>query len=380
MTEQAANTPAQMSQQPEDEGLDAPAQAASKSSKKGLPKAAIITAVLALVAILLVLFVWKLPPFSSAVQRTENAYVRGQVTVVAPQVSGYITEVLVKDFQNVAKGQPLFRIDSRIYTQRLEQAKANLASAESQLANSAQTTASREATVSARNADLASARAELARAQADMARVSDLAVDGSVSLRERDQARATLRTAEARVGQVQANIEVARQDVRATGVSRGGLEAAVEAARAAVRLAEIDLANTAIVAPEAGQVGQVGGRLGQYVTAGSQLVSLVPPQLWVIANFKERQAGMMVKGQEATVTVDALGDREFTGRIESISPATGSEFAVLPAQNATGNFTKISQRLPVRIVLDSGQQGLDKLRPGLSVVARVNTASVRESR
>lgn len=380
MTDQPLNSPVPTTPQPEDEGLETPPQVESKPKKKGVPKAAIITAVLALVAVLLVLFVWKLPPFTSSVERTENAYVRGQVTVVAPQVNGYITEVLVQDFQNVTMGQSLFRIDDRIYAQRLEQSKANLASAESQLANSAQTTASREATVSARSAELASARAELARAQADMARVRELAEDGSVSLRERDQVMAVLRQAEARVGQVQANIEVARQDVRSTGVSRGGLESAVEAARAAVRLAQIDLANTVIVAPEAGQVGQVGARLGQYVTAGSQLVSLVPPQLWVIANFKERQAGKMIAGQKATITVDALGDHEFTGRIESISPATGSEFAVLPAQNATGNFTKISQRLPVRIVLDSGQQGLERLRPGLSVVARVDTASTRESR
>lgn len=200
MTDQPQNTPTQPSPQPEDEGLETLTQVESKPKNKGLPKAAIITAVLALAAVLLVLFVWKLPPFSSPVERTENAYVRGQVTVVAPQVNGYITEVLVKDFQNVTKGQPLFRIDDRIYAQRLEQAKANLASAESQLANSAQTTASREATVSARSAELASARAELARAQADMARVSELAEDGSVSLRERDQAMATLRTAEARVG------------------------------------------------------------------------------------------------------------------------------------------------------------------------------------
>lgn len=380
MNDQTVNPPAPPLQQPEDKGLDTPPQREASPKKKGLPKAAIVTAGLAIAAVLAVLFVWRLPPFDSPVERTENAYVRGQVTVVAPQVNGYIAEVLVKDFQTVTKGQPLFRIDDRIYAQRLAQAKANLASAQSQLANSAQTTASREATVSARQAELTSAHAELTRAQADMARVSDLAEDGSVSLRERDQVRAALRTAEARVGQVQANIEVARQDVRSTGVSRGGLEAAVQAARAAVELAEIDLANTLIRAPEAGQVGQVGARLGQYVTAGSQLVSLVPPQLWVIANFKERQAGQMITGQKATVTVDALDDRKFTGRVESVSPATGSEFAVLPAQNATGNFTKISQRLPVKIVLDAGQPGLDRLRPGLSVVARVDTASARESR
>lgn len=275
----------------------------------------------------------------------------------------------------------MFRIDDRVYRQRLEQANANLAGARAQLANSAQTGASRQATVGARDAELASARAQLQRAQADMARVADLAADGSVSLRERDQTEAALQSARAAVRQAEAVREVARQDVTSVGVSREGLEASVAAARAAVRLAEIDLANTIITAPEAGQLGQIGARRGQYVTAGSQLVSLVPPQFWVIANFKERQAGRMTEGQAATVTVDALGDRRFSGRIQQISPATGSEFAVLPAQNATGNFTKVAQRLPVRIVLNAGQEGLARLRPGMSVVARVDTASpARETR
>lgn len=212
-----------------------------------------------------------------------------------------------------------------------------------------------------------------------MVRVADLAADGSVSLRERDQAESTLKSAQAAVRQAQAGREVALQDERSVGVSRHGLVAAVEGAKAAVRLAEIDLANTVITAPEAGRVGQVGARRGQYVTAGTQLVSLVPPQLWVIANFKERQAGRMVEGQAATVTIDALGDKQFRGRIQQISPATGSEFAVLPAQNATGNFTKVAQRLPVRIALDPGQEGLQRLRPGMSVVTRVDTASAGDT-
>lgn len=380
MTEQPTHSSSPPPSQPEDEGLTVPNDTEMEEIKRPRPRAAIITAILVVLGVLLILFVWKLPPFTSSIERTENAYVRGQVTVIAPQVNGYIKEVLVQDFQSVKTGQALFQIDDRIFAQRLDQAKANLASAQAQLANSTQTSASREATVSARNAEYNSAKAELARAQADMARVSDLATDGSVSLRERDQVRAALRTAEARVGQAQASIEVARQDVTSTTVSRGGLEAAVEGARAVVRLAQIDLDNTVIRAPNHGQVGQVGARVGQYVTAGSQLVSLVPTQLWVIANFKERQAGHMLIGQKATVSVDALGDQEFTGRIENISPATGSEFAVLPAQNATGNFTKISQRLPVRIMLDKGQDGLNKLRPGLSVVAKVDTASKPEKR
>lgn len=362
---------------------EAAAQAAPASSApppgRRFPWAGVITAVVAVAGILLVLYAWKLPPFSTAEQRTENAYVRGRVTVISPQVNGYVTAVLVQDFQRVKAGDPLFRIDDRIYRQRLEQAQAALAAREAELSDLSQKGAARQAALTARQAEIGSAEAQLARAQADMARVADLAADGSVSLRERDQAQATLRAAQAAVNQTRAAAEIARQDIRSVPVTRQGLEAAVEGARAAVRLAEIDLANTVVAAPEAGQVGQVGARLGQYVTAGTQLVSIVPPQSWIIANFKEGQTGRMLIGQRASVSVDALGDRRFTGRVQEISPATGSEFAVLPAQNATGNFTKVAQRLPVRIVLDANQAGLERLRPGMSVVARVDTASRAEA-
>lgn len=292
-----------------------------------------IASVLALAAILAILFAWRLPPFASAIERTENAYVRGQVTTMAPQLSGYVDEVLVQDFQSVEAGQELVRIDQRIYRQRLDQARATLA---------------------ARRADLASARAQRTRAQADIARASDLAVDGSISLRERDQSRATELSASASVAQALA---------------------AVEAARASVQLAEIDLANTVIRAPIAGQLGQVSVRRGQYVTAGTQLLTLTPPGVWVIANFKERQVGRMRPGQRTIITVDALGDARLTGRVEMLSPATGSEFSLIPANNATGNFTKIAQRIPVRIAIDANQEAAALLRPGMSVVARVDTSS-----
>uniref|UniRef100_B0T9Y5 Secretion protein HlyD family protein n=1 Tax=Caulobacter sp. (strain K31) TaxID=366602 RepID=B0T9Y5_CAUSK len=341
------------------------------------PVPTLVAVCLGLVAILLILFAWKLPPFSGAGERTDNAYIRGRVTIVSPQVSGYVAEVRVKDFDNVEAGQALFRVDDRIYRQRLDQAKATLAARQADLDNATQTGASRRATLGARVAEVGSAEAQLVRAQADMARVSELALDGSVSLRERDQSLAGLRAAEATVRQAAAGRDVAEQDVVAVGVNREALVAAVEGARAAVRLAEIDLSNTVITVTENGQLGQVGARLGQYVTAGSQLVSLVPPSYWVIANFKERQTSRMAVGQKVHVSVDALGDRHLAGRIEQISPATGSEFAVLPAQNATGNFTKIAQRLPVRIALDPGQQGLERIRPGMSVVAYVDTPGER---
>ncbi|PLR22144.1 secretion protein HlyD [Caulobacter zeae] len=373
MTDAAAPPPPTApSPQPEDRAAAA-APPPARPKPPGL-RAIVLTAAVTLAVVLLILFLWKLPPFAGSVQRTDNAYVRGQVTVIAPQLSGYVTKVLVQDFQTVRAGQPLVEIDRRIYGQRLDQARATLAAREADLANSTQAQASREAALAARHADIGSAQAQLERARADMARVADLATDGSVSLRERDQARAALRAAEAQVVAAQAGRDIARQDVRSVGVSRQGLEAAVAAARAALRLAQIDMDNTLVLAPTDGQLGQIGVRQGQFVTAGTQLVSLVPPQRWIIANFKERQAGRMRPGQPASVTVDALADRRFHGRIEQISPATGSEFSILPAQNATGNFTKIAQRLPVRIVLDAGQADLARLRPGMSVEAQVDLA------
>lgn len=371
MTDATPSAP-QPAPQPEDRAAAAAPPPARPKPPSGY--AIFLTAMITLGVIVLILFLWKLPPFGGSVQRTDNAYVRGQVTVVAPQLSGYVVKVMAQDFQTVRKGQPLFEIDQRIYAQRVDQARATLAAREADLANSAQAQAAREAALKSREADIGSAQAQVERARADMARVAELATDGSVSLRERDQARAALRAAEAALASAKAGGEIARQDIRSVGVSREGLQAAVAAAKAALRLAEIDLANTIVAAPADGQLGQVGVRQGQWATAGTQLVSLVPPQRWVIANFKERQAGRMSPGQPASVTVDALGDQRFTGRVEQVSPATGSEFSILPPQNATGNFTKIAQRLPVRIVLDAGQKDLARLRPGMSVQAEVDTA------
>ncbi len=144
-------------------------------------------------------------------------------------------------------------------------------------------------------------------------------------------------------------------------------------AEAAVHLAEIDLQNTRIVAPEDGRLGEVGARLGQYVSAGTQLLALVPKRFWVVANFKETQLSGMKVGQPATFVVDALPDEKLHGRVERFSPATGSEFSVLKADNATGNFTKVAQRLPVRIAIDDGQDLANRLAPGMSVVVSIDT-------
>ena len=334
----------------------------------------IIIALLAVAGVCAVLAAWRLPPFATSYQSTDNAYVRGRTTVISPQVSGYVTQVLVRDFADVKQGDPLVKIDDRIYRQRVDQAQAQVDAQAATLANSRQTAASREATFAAQDAAVANAAAQLMRAQADMARVNDLVTDGSVSLRERDQTLAALRQAQAQVQQAKAAREIARQDIRTVEVGRGGQKAGVSGAEAARSLARIDLANTVIRAPETGRLSEVGVRLGQYVTAGSQLMFLVPPETWVIANFKEAQTAKMVVGQPASFTVDGLANARLTGHVERISPAAGSEFAVLKADNATGNFTKVPQRIAVRIRVDAGQPLSARLRPGMSVQARVDTA------
>jgi multidrug resistance efflux pump len=341
------------------------------------PRRALSMIVFGLMAVLgasSALYAWGLPPFVRAVEVTDDAQVRGHTTIIAPQVNGYVAEVLVRDFQTVRAGDPLARIDDRIYRQRLEQAEAQLASQLAALANSAQSQRSGQAGVTGQEAAVGGALAQLARAEADMRRVDELVEAGSVSLRERDQTLAALRQAQTQVQQTRSQRDIAREGVRTVVVGRGGLEAAVANARAGLRLAEIDLENTIIRAPQDGQIGEVGVRLGQYVTAGSQLLFLVPRTTWIIANYREGQTADMIAGQSAVVRVDALRGAELKGHVEQLAPAAGNEFSVIRPDNATGNFVKVTQRIAARIAIDPGQPLAQRLRPGMSVEARVNTA------
>ncbi|MGR2707377.1 HlyD family secretion protein [Pseudomonas sp. ArH3a] len=331
-------------------------------------------AAIAIVGVLIVLYAWQLPPFSSAVETTENALVRGQVTIIGPQLAGYVHEVPVQDFQFVKAGDLLVRLDDRIYKQRLDQALAQLAVQKAALANVVQQRNSAEATIKLRQAALVDSQAQARKSTADLRRNEELISDGSVSKRELDVTRAANAQTIAAVAQAQANLEIARQDLQTVIVNRGSLEAAVASADAAVELARIDLSNTRIIAPRDGQLGQIGVRLGAYVNSGAQLMALVPPQLWVIANMKETQMDNVQVGQPVTFTVDALNHRTFHGTVQHISPATGSEFSLLQADNATGNFVKIAQRVPVRITVNPEQAEIERLRPGLSVVVSIDTA------
>lgn len=342
-----------------------------RAPRRGL-KASIALILITTLTVLLILYLWHLPPFAQRGENTANAYVRGRTTLIAPQVSGYVTEVLVKDYEEVKANQVLAKIDDRIYRARVEQARANLDAQLATLANNQQARAARRAGLQVQTASLANAKAQLQRAEADMARVNDLVSDGSVSLRERDQTLASLHQAQAQVQQAQASGDIARQDIRTVEVSRLALEAQVSVARAQLRLAEIDLNNTEIRAPEAGQVGEISVRLGQYVTNGTQLLSLVPAERWVIANFKETQLHCIQAGQQVDFSVDALGGAHMSGHVERLSPATGAEFSVLKTDTGTGNFVKIPQRIGVRISIDPQQRLAAQLRPGMSVETQIS--------
>lgn len=338
--------------------------------------ATIIAIVIGIAGLVLFLYAWRLPPFTSSVQTTENAYVRGQVTIIAPQLAGYVSEVAVQDYQAVKSGQLLVRLDDRIFAQKLEQARATLASQQAALANSAQQRLSAEARIRASEAQVEGARVTLDNAEASWRRMEPLLKRGVVTESDADKTRSAMEQARATYHQAQAGLEVSRQDLQATIVSRQSLEAAVQGAEAAVHLAEIDLQNTRIVAPEDGRLGEVGARLGQYVSAGTQLVAVVPQRMWIVANFKETQLSGMKVGLPVTINIDALQHAKLTGRIERFSPATGSEFSVLRPDNATGNFTKVSQRLPVRIVIDPDQPLAERLAPGMSAVVSIDTKMV----
>lgn len=335
--------------------------------------AAIAIGILAAGGIMAILYAWQLPPFAGWSEETDNAYVKGKVTIISPQVSGYVTSVPVQDFQTVRMGDVLVTIDQRIYGGRVEQAKANLAAQRAALANSQQSQRAREAALTGQEAGIANAEAQLVRAQADMKRADALVADGSISERERDQTRAALLAAQAGVRQANAAQQIGRQDVRSVVVGRGGLEASVAAAEAQLRLAQVDLDNTVIRAPADGQLSEIGVRNGAFVSAGTQLMFLVPRDLWIIANFKEAQTRKMRVGQPASFRVDALGGVKLTGHVENLAPAAGSEFAVLKPDNATGNFVKVAQRIAMRVKIDSGQPLMQRLRPGMSVELHVET-------
>ena len=333
----------------------------------------LIAGALIVIGVLVALFAWGLPPFAGGDQTTNNAYVRGRTTIVSPQVAGYLVEVRVADFQTVKEGQLLARIDATPFRQKVQQGAANIAAQQATLANSEQSLRSAQAQLQLQDAAVASAQAGYQKAQADMNRINELVDEGSISLRERDQALAALRQSQAGVRQAEAQRAIAAQNVRSVRVGRGALEAQVQGAETSRDLAAFELSRTEIRAPRSGRLSEITAREGQLVSAGTQLMYIVPDELWVVANFKEAQTENMSVGQRATLEIDALGGAQLTGRVQSIAPAASSEFSIVKPDTGAGNFVKVPQRIAVRIVLDPDQKIARRLGPGMSVVATVHT-------
>lgn len=357
----------------------APAPVAATTDRQRWQSGLVFGAI-AVIGILIVLYAWRLPPFGNAVVSTENALVRGEVTIIGTQLSGYVEQVKVQDFQTVHRGDVLALIDVRTYADRRAQAAAQLAGQEALLTNWTQQRHSAEQSILLAQSALAFAEAQGHKTNADLGRVNQLVGDGSLSVREQDQVTALQAQSAASLGQARAALEIARQNLQSVLVARGVLAANVDNARAALRAAANDVDKTRIVAPVDGQLGQVGVRRGAFVNAGAQLMGLVPRQLWIIANFKETQMNAVRVGQRAWFTVDALDGARLAGQVELLAPATGSEFSVLQPDNATGNFVKIAQRIPVRIRITPGQAAAQRLAPGMSVVVSIDTAAPREMR
>ncbi|MFL5268794.1 MAG: HlyD family secretion protein [Stellaceae bacterium] len=307
-------------------------------------------------------------------QSTDDAYIQSDVSVISPKVEGYIKKVKVADNQTVAEGAILFVIDDRDFKAKVAQAEAAVATAEATIATYDSRLQLQQAMIDQAAAVLKSAEADLSRAQQDYKRYSTLMTSDFASRQRFEQAQADARKAEATVAKSRAAFAAEQNQLAVLQSQQREDEARVQQARANLQLAHNDLDNTVIRAPVSGIAGNRAGQVGQYVKPGTQLLSLVPlPQVYVTANFKETQLTRMRPGQLAEVSVDAYPDVPLQGRIESFAPASGAQFSLLPPDNATGNFTKIVQRVPVRIALPPAGPLAGLLRPGLSVTVTVDT-------
>ncbi len=305
---------------------------------------------------------------------TDDAYLQGEVTPIRAKVAGYVRELLVTDNRPVKAGDVLLRIDDREFRLAVAEAEARIAETRAALANVDARITLQGATIAAAAADLTAAQAELERATKELERARNLLRSNAGTRRRYDQALADQRKAEAVVERSRARLRQARQEIHVLESERARLQAVLAENRAALDLARTHLADTVIVAPLAGVVGNRAVRVGQYVQPGSLLMAIVPlDRVWVEANFKETQLTRMRVGQPAEVTIDAYPQVVLTGCVDSFSPASGAVFSLLPPENATGNFTKIVQRIPVKILVDAGGPLAGRLRPGMSVEVTVDT-------
>jgi membrane fusion protein, multidrug efflux system len=314
------------------------------------------------------------------IQGTDDAYLQADSMTVAPKVSGYVAEVLVGDNQTVAVGQPLVRLDSRQYEAALEQSNATVAARRADIVRGEAELMQQQASIGEARAQLDGAVSNEAHALAQLKRYEPLAATGAETEERVADLRNTARQATATRAADAAALQVAERQVANLQAQIQQAHAQLDAAVASTQQSQLDEQDTVLRSTIAGRVGDRTVRIGQYVQPGTRLMTIVPVQdVYLTANFKETQIGLMRVGQPATIRVDALPGEDLHGTVDSFSPGTGSQFALLPAQNATGNFTKIVQRVPVKIHIAAGPETRKVLLPGLSVNVDVDTRGARDT-
>jgi membrane fusion protein (multidrug efflux system) len=307
-------------------------------------------------------------------ESTDDAYVKADSTIVAPKVSGYLAEVLVADNQAVTAGQPLARIDNRDYAVALDQAKADVAAAQADIANAEAAIQQQGAAIDQARATVAVDQANLTFAQQQYDRYTALAKSGNGSVQQAQQVTSNIESTKATLQRDQAAVTAAEKQLDVLRAQRDKANATLKHDQAVQGQAELNVSYTTITAPLAGTVGNRSLRVGQYVQAGTQLMAVVPlSETYIVANFKETQLTDVKRGQPVDISVDMFPDADIHGHVDSLAPASGQEFALLPPDNATGNFTKIVQRIPVKVVLDRNDPLAGELRPGMSVIATIDT-------
>jgi len=308
---------------------------------------------------------------------TDDAYVKADYTTVAPKVSGYIADVLVQDNEPVKAGQALAHIDDRDFRAAQAQAKAGVDAAEAAIGNIDAELALQQSMIDQAKAAIFASQASLKFNRADVARYNDLAKNGYASVQRAEQSETARSKSAAELQRDQAGLVAAQKKIAVLETQRVQAAAERDRAQAVLRQADLNLSYTTITAPVAGTVGARSLRVGAFVNAGTQLMAVVPlDAAYIVANFKETQLTRMRGGQPVTVKVDSFPGVKITGHVDSLSPASGLEFSLLPPDNATGNFTKIVQRIPVKIVLDDAHLA-NLLRAGMSVEPTVNTKAVQ---
>jgi membrane fusion protein, multidrug efflux system len=309
-------------------------------------------------------------------QSTDDAYLQADLTPIAAKVSGYVRSLPIQDFERVRAGQLLVEIVDDDYRATVAQINAGIAAAAAQVEALKAQRPLQDANVSAAKASVESVAANLEQNNRDLARQERLLRTGSSSTEAGEKLQTVHSQLAAQLDQTRAQQSAAGRQLGVLAAQQAQAEAAVAAQRANLVIAELNLSYTRILAPQDGVIGQRQVKPGQYVGVGSQVTSLTPlPNVWVIANYKETQLTHMRVGERAEITVDTFPGRRLHGHVLAFAPGAGSQFALLPPDNATGNFTKVVQRIAVKIAIDDNDGLADVLRPGMSVVARIDTRS-----